>query len=72
MGLLGRLFRRCFRRRPTPPASAVAGVLAETRSWERDQPIHDTDHPGATGVHAERRAADALDPPRRCDCPEPD
>ncbi|MEU4237640.1 hypothetical protein [Actinoplanes sp. NPDC026619] len=68
MGLLGRLFRRCRRRRPVPPGPATEGVLAETRAWEREQPVHDTDLPGAAGVHAERRAAEELERRRR-GCP---
>ncbi|GAA0578512.1 hypothetical protein GCM10010172_74180 [Paractinoplanes ferrugineus] len=63
MGLLSRLFRRCFRRRPTPPGPPPGGVLADTRAWHREQPVHDTERPGATGIHAERRAADELDDP---------
>jgi hypothetical protein len=69
--LFCRLLRRCFRRRPEPPPGpAAAGVLAQTRSWERDQPVPDTDRPPTTGIHAERRAADALDPPCPCDRPD--
>ncbi|WP_213004458.1 hypothetical protein [Paractinoplanes toevensis] len=73
MRLLRRLLRRYFRRRPTPPPGpAAAGVLAQTRAWQQDQPVHETDRPGTTGIHAERRAADALDPPEHCDCPDND
>jgi hypothetical protein len=68
MGLLGRLFRLCRRRRPVPPGPAAGGVLAETRAWEREQPVHDAELPGADGVHAERRAAEDLEG-RRPGCP---
>ncbi|GAA2636921.1 hypothetical protein Adu01nite_65690 [Paractinoplanes durhamensis] len=67
MGLLSRLFRRCFRRRPAPPGPVGGGVLAQTRAWELEQPIHDSEVPGATGVHAERRAAEEIERPRPCD-----
>jgi len=65
--LLCRLIGRCFRRRPPGRGPRPAGILAETRAWQREQPIRDADLPGATGVHAERRAADEIegDDPRR-------